>query len=136
MTTHRTDLLARRVLHIATFVSFLVSGSFAPLFFHQLLSKIYCLTLLVTLTSFEPFRLAARNQSEEARTDVFARNIHLEVIQDTDCYMLRTQDPKDAENTSTYNDNHSDQATTTTKQTKPIILEKSVSQINPQLSPT
>jgi hypothetical protein len=62
------------------------------MFFQQHLSKLYCLSLLLMLSKFEPFRLATRHEHGEGRCiDPLSQNIQLEVVQHTDTYILRAQ---------------------------------------------
>jgi hypothetical protein len=74
-----------RICHILTFVTFLTSDSFTFMFFHQQLSKLYCLTLFILLTSFEPFRLAERHDTHgDLHAAVHPRTIQFHIETNSD----------------------------------------------------
>jgi hypothetical protein len=77
-----------------TFITFLAAPrTLVTFFFYQQISRCYCITLFAILGTFEPYRIAARAYGDRPSSDL-ARNIQLEVRQDTDTYVLSSQAAK------------------------------------------
>jgi hypothetical protein len=77
-----------------SFIAFLASPRIlVTLFFQQQVSRCYCITLFVIISTFEPYRIATRPYGDGTSSEL-ARNIQLEVRQDTDTYVLSNQAAK------------------------------------------